>query len=242
MSGANARSDGDDLSDRDAEPTRATVLADAEALAAYLRAHLAPHQPSAQVPSREPASPRAPSDTVSSADPRLLGRSLRQAAVLAPLYARDGKPYLLFTRRAATLSRHSGEISFPGGSRDPEDMSLAQTALRETEEELGLPAARVTLLGALPPEYTVVSDFLVTPYVGWLGEGLPALRPQVAEVAEVIEAPVSALDDHLIYHEEMWTRGGAAHAIHFYDFGPYRIWGFTGRLLHQLLALLPPRR
>jgi 8-oxo-dGTP pyrophosphatase MutT (NUDIX family) len=232
MSGASARSDGDDLSGRGAEPTRAALLADAEALAAYLRALLAP------ISAPSPAS----GDALSSVEPRWLGRSPRQAAVLAPLYARDGKPYLLFTRRAATLSRHSGEISFPGGSRDPEDTSLAQTALRETEEELGLPASRVTLLGALPPEYTVVSDFLVTPYVGWLGEGLPVLRPQVAEVAEVIEAPMSALDDHLIYHEEMWARGDAVHAIHFYDFGPYRIWGFTGRLLHHLLALLPPRR
>lgn len=228
MSGASARPDGDDLSDLSGEPARATLLADAEALAAYLRSRFAPP---------DTTSDEAPSLS----DPRWQGRTPRQAAVLAPLYARAGKPYLLFTRRAAELSRHSGEISFPGGSRDAVDMSLAQTALRETEEELGLPPSRVTLLGALPVEYTVVSDFLVTPYVGWLGEGLPALRPQASEVAEVIEAPVSALDDHLIYHEEIWTRGGAAHAVHFYDFGPYRIWGFTGRLLHQLLALLPPR-
>ncbi len=214
-----------------AAPARAALLADADALAAYLRLRLAPADQS--------ASPL--DDALSPADPRLLGKTPRQAAVLAPLYARDGKPHLLFTRRAAELSRHSGEISFPGGSRDPVDVSLSDTALRESQEELGLAPSRVTLLGALPPEYTVVSNFLVTAYVGWLGEGLPALRPQVAEVAEVIEAPVSALDDHLIYHEEIWTRSGAAHAIHFYDFGPYRIWGFTGRLLHQLLALLPPR-
>lgn len=231
MSGASAQSDGD-LRDRGAEPARATLLTDADALAAYLRAHLTPLLTPA------PASDDAPS----SDDPRWLGRSPRQAAVLAPLYARDGKPYLLFTRRAAALSRHSGEISFPGGSRDPEDTSLDQTALRESEEELGLAPSRVTLLGALPPEYLIVSNFLVSPYVGWLGEGLPALRPQASEVAEVIEAPISALDDHLIYHEEIWTRGGATHAVHFYDFGPYRIWGFTGRLLHLLLALLPARR
>jgi 8-oxo-dGTP pyrophosphatase MutT (NUDIX family) len=228
MSSASARS----ADDADSIPPRELLLADAEALTAWLRARLL-------APDAPPADPIK--DTALLNDPRLLGRVPRQAAVLAPLYARDGQPYLLFTQRSADLSTHSGEISFPGGSRDPADRSLAQTALRESHEELGLEPARVTLLGLMPPAYTVVSNFLVTPYVGWLGEGLPALRPQTAEVAEIIEAPLSALDDHLIYHTEQWTRGGVTHAVHFYDFGPYRIWGFTGRLLNDLLALLPPR-
>ena len=165
----------------------------------------------------------------------------RHAAVLAPLYARDGEPWLLFTRRATGLSRHSGEISFPGGKRDATDPTLAHTALRESHEELALDGSRVRLLGALPAAYVSVSDFVVTTYVGWLGEGLPALTPSRSEVAEVIEAPLSALDDPAIYHEEIWTRGGAAHTVMFYDFGAYRIWGLTGRLLHHLLSLLPPR-
>lgn len=227
MSGASARS----ADEQDSIPPRELLLTDAEALTTWLRTRLlAPD-----------ALPVESIDAALLRDQRLLGRVPRQAAVLAPLYARDGQPYLLFTRRSADLATHSGEISFPGGSREPTDRSLAQTALRETHEELGLEPARVTLLGAMPPAYTFVSNFLVTPYVGWLGEGLPALRPQSAEVAEIIEAPLSALDDHLIYHAEMWTRGGMTHAVHFYDFGPYRIWGFTGRLLNDLLALLPPR-
>jgi len=86
-----------------------------------------------------------------------------------------------------------------------------------------------------------VSNFLVTPYLGWLAEGLPPLAPNVGEVAEVIEAPLAALDDPAIFHSEVWRRRGEAHTVYFYDFGPYRIWGLTGRLLHQLLALLPPR-
>lgn len=230
MSGASAHvADEDDRGDQ--APTRAALLADAVALAAYLRARLtAPDGGSADLAAAALAN-----------DLRLHGATPRVAAVLAPLYARAGQPWLLFTRRSAALSTHSGEISFPGGSRDPDDASLARTALRESREELGLEPSRVTLLGAMPPAYTVVSNFLVTPFIGWLGEGLPTLRPQTTEVAEVIEAPLSALDDYLIYHEEQWTRGGVAHAVHFYDFGPYRIWGFTGRLLNQLLALLPPR-
>lgn len=227
MSGASAYDP-----DSDDQPSRDELLTDAVALAAYLAARLAQ-------PPREPAPAHAPREPL--ADLRIAGHIPRQAAVLAPLYARAGKPHLLFTRRSPHLASHSGEISFPGGSRDPQDGSLAQTALRESYEELGIESARVTLLGALSPAYTVVSDFMVTPYVGWLGEGLPTLRPQVSEVAEVIEAPLSALDDELIYHDELWTRGGQSHTVHFYDFGQYRIWGLTGRLLNQLLALLPPR-
>lgn len=234
MSGASAHSadEGEREEDETEEkPARETLLADAEALAAYLRARLV-----------SPASDSADLAAAALAnDLRLRGVTPRVAAVLAPLYARAGQPYLLFTRRSAALSTHSGEISFPGGSRDAGDASLTRTALRESREELGLEPSRVTLLGAMPPAYTVVSNFLVTPFIGWLGEGLPTLRPQTTEVAEIIEAPLSALDDHLIYHEEQWTRGGVAHAVHFYDFGSYRIWGFTGRLLNELLALLPPR-
>lgn len=239
--------------DLDAVPSRSALLADADALVAYLAPRLSAPPPAFRRSAESAAPSQLPDDAPEreledaaaartlALDPRWSGVTPRRAAVLAPLYAYDGRPHLLFTRRASTLSKHSGEISFPGGSRDPGDGWLAQTALRESQEELGLDPAQVALLGALPPAYTVVSNFLVTPYIGWLGEGLPPLQPQAAEVAEIIEAPLSALDDQLIYHEETWTRGGAAHTVHFYDFGPYRIWGFTGRLLNTLLALLPPR-
>ncbi len=163
----------------------------------------------------------------------------RHAAVLAPLYAKNGAPYLLFTERSATLSKHSGQISFPGGSRDPEDLTLGATALREAYEELALDPARVTLLGTLPSAFSVVSNFIVTPYVGWLGEGLPTLTPSVAEVASVIEAPLAALADPATYHSEVWERMGTTHTIHFYDIAGHRIWGLTGRLLYTLLELLP---
>lgn len=221
--------------------SRERLLTDAGALATYLAECLAP-------PPLEGAAPvEGPVEGPVEAALRLAGRKPRHAAVLAPLYARDGQPHLIFTRRAADLSTHSGEISFPGGSRDSADSSLAHTALRETHEELGIPQRAITLLGALPATYTVVSNFLVTPYVGWLGEGLPDLRPQASEVAEVIEASLSALDDPAIYHQELWTRDGQTHAVHFFDLSPYRIWGLTGRILRDLLDLLdlldlaPPR-
>lgn len=218
---------------------RDTLLRDAGALTRYLRPLLSP-PPGAQAP--EPGGDRL-KVIVEAPEPGMAGplATARHAAVLAPVFARDGAPWLIFTRRATGLSRHSGEISFPGGSRDTTDSSLAQTALRETYEELALDPARVRLLGALPAAYASISNFLVTTYVGWLGEGLPDLTPSDGEVAEVIEAPLLALDDPAIYHEELWTRGGVAHTVMFYDFGGYRIWGLTGRLLNHLLSLLPPR-
>lgn len=202
-------------------PSRARLLRDAGALVAYLRDHLggAPQEePLASTPARA-----------------------RIAAVLAPLYAdAEGRPHLLFTRRTTTLSSHRGEISFPGGSRDASDPSLGWTALRETHEELGIEPERVAILGQLPRVFTGTSNFVVTPYVGWLGPRLPLLVPNEREVAAVIEAPLASLADPAIFHEEHWRREHVTFTVYFYDLGPNRIWGLTGRIVHHLLDLLPP--
>jgi 8-oxo-dGTP pyrophosphatase MutT (NUDIX family) len=210
-------SDSDELT-REAGALRERLLTDALALTAYLRNHL-------------PAFPAVGAPPVSSV--------AREAAVLAPLYALSGRPYLLFTRRTTQLRKHSGEISFPGGSRDPGDDTLLITALRESYEELALDVKRVEAVGALETVFSAVSNFLVTPFVGWLGEGAPNVEPNPAEVAEVIYAPLHALADPAIFHEEIWTRGGVEHTIYFFDLGPHRIWGLTGRILRSFLALLP---
>ncbi len=164
----------------------------------------------------------------------------RIAAVLAPFYLRDGRPYLLFTRRAATLKSHRGEISFPGGSREPGDATLEQTALRETEEEIGLSPERVTLLGTLEPVVTVVSNFTIMPFVGVLPGGPGLLRPNPHEVDEIIEAPLADLADPAIFHVEEWVRTGQPHLVYFFDYGPNRIWGATARMLVSLLERLAP--
>lgn len=215
---------------------RTTLLGDASALVGYLRPRLiAPSDEARAAVAPAPALPATPGP-----EPPLATVPPRAAAVLAPLYAVDGRPHLLFTVRSLDVASHRGEISFPGGSRDPGDADLAATALRETDEELGIAPRRVELLGALPLVFAGPSNFAVTPFVGWLGEGVPALTPSPAEVAEVIYAPLAALDDPAIYHTEVWQRFGQPHLLHFYDFGQYRIWGATGRMLHALLALLPP--
>lgn len=207
---------------------RADLLADADALMRFLMGRLATeHEPGGGLASLDPARALLPSTLP------------RDAGVLLPLYAREGHPYLLFTRRAPTLRSHSGEISFPGGSRETADATLAATALREAGEELHIMPEHVRVIGQLEPVFTVVSNFLITPVVGWLGEGPIAVTPNPGEVAEVIEAPLGALADPAIFHLERWTRNGRQIPVYFYDLGPHRIWGATGRILYQLLALLP---
>jgi 8-oxo-dGTP pyrophosphatase MutT (NUDIX family) len=162
----------------------------------------------------------------------------RRAAVLLGLFDQDGGTHLAFIRRASTLRAHSGEIAFPGGAVDVSDDSPVTTALREAQEEIGLDPARVEVLGILPPVFTVVSNFLITPVVAFLAHGLGTLQLQANEVAEIILLPLHGLADPTIMHTEEWTRGGLARIVYFYDYGPYRIWGATGRILNALLDLL----
>jgi 8-oxo-dGTP pyrophosphatase MutT (NUDIX family) len=197
---------------------RETLLYDADACVTYLRKHLPGLPPYAL------------------AGPEL---SARSAAVLVPLYGADGQPHLLFTRRSKNLAKHKGEISFPGGSRDPGDSSLAMTALREAHEEIGVDPTGVEILGVLSPVFVSVSNFLITPQVGWLGKDLPPLVLNQAEVAELIKAPLAALANPDIYHTEIWSRFGSSHMVHFFEYGPYLIWGATARVLFSLLSLLP---
>jgi 8-oxo-dGTP pyrophosphatase MutT (NUDIX family) len=197
---------------------RETLLYDADACVTYLREHV----------------PGLPPHVLAG-----LELSARAAAVLVPLYAAMGQPYLLFTRRSKNLAKHKGEISFPGGSRDPSDSTLAVTALREAHEEIGVDPIGVEILGALSPVFVSVSNFLITPQVGWLGKDLPPLVVNQAEVAELIQAPLAALANPAIYHTEVWSRFGSTHTVHFFEYGPYLIWGATARVLFALLSLLP---
>lgn len=162
----------------------------------------------------------------------------RKAAVLICLFERDAETHVVFIRRAATLRAHSGEIAFPGGSVDVVDTSPVLTALREAEEEIGLDPSRVEALGVLPPVFTVVSNFLITPVVAYLPQGPGMLRLQASEVDELLVFPLRGLVNPAIYHTEEWTRGGLTRTVYFYDYGSYRIWGATARMLTILLDVL----
>lgn len=161
----------------------------------------------------------------------------RKAAVLLGLFELEEELHLVFIRRASTLRSHSGEIAFPGGGNELADSSLVVTALREAQEEIGLDPARVEILGLLHPVFTVVSNYLILPVVAFLPEGLGMLQLQASEVTETLLAPLRGLSDPSIFHTEQWTREGQVRTIYFYDYGSYRIWGATARILYELLEL-----
>jgi 8-oxo-dGTP pyrophosphatase MutT (NUDIX family) len=162
----------------------------------------------------------------------------RIAAVLLPLFEQDGQIFLAFIRRATTLRSHSGEIAFPGGSVDPDDTSIVMTALREAQEEIGLDPARVEVLGLLSPVFTVVSNFLITPVVAFLPQGLGELHLQASEVHELLLVPLQDLANPAIVHTEQWTRNNRTRLVYFYDYASYRIWGATGRMLNAFLETI----
>ena len=160
--------------------------------------------------------------------------ALRRAAVLVPLFVRDGMLWVVFTRRTETVEHHRGQISFPGGVEEPEDEDLAATALRETQEELGILPEDVRLLGALSPIVTI-TDFAVAPFVGAIPQPY-AFTPAESEIAEVIEAPLGALRDPAILETRVLQ--GRDEPVLFYHHGPHVIWGATARILAELLEAL----
>jgi 8-oxo-dGTP pyrophosphatase MutT (NUDIX family) len=173
------------------------------------------------------------------------GTDYRKASVLILLYPRSGEEYVIFTRRTDTVEHHKGQISLPGGSQDPADPDAVYTALRETQEELGIDPALLEVVETLRDVYVPVSGFLITPVVARLkveggADGAPPptllFKPSPDEVAEIIEVPLSALLDDAIHRTEERTINGVTHHIHYYTYGPYEIWGATGRIIYEFLG------
>ena len=166
-------------------------------------------------------------------DPRhVAGPGDRLAGVLLPLVG-DGS--VVFTKRTETMSRHAGEISFPGGIRHEEDADILATALRETHEELGIVPGDVQVLGALPPVHTFVSAILIVPFVGVL-DGRPVLRPNEAEIARVLEFPLDEIS--AAETEVEWRRDEGVYRGHAYPMGEHTIWGATAKILQSFLELV----
>jgi 8-oxo-dGTP pyrophosphatase MutT (NUDIX family) len=155
------------------------------------------------------------------------------AAVIVPVIDID-EPTLLFTKRTETVRDHKGEISFPGGARHPEDPDLLTTALRETREELGISPDAFEVLGALPPTHTMVSGYVIAPFVGRLRER-PRIAPSPVEIAEVLELPISRLFE---VEREVEAVGGLHPTMFVYDVDGHVVWGATGRIVHGFLEIL----
>jgi 8-oxo-dGTP pyrophosphatase MutT (NUDIX family) len=164
-------------------------------------------------------------------------RGRTDAAVLLPLFGWPEDPGLIFTERRADLRRHAGEISFPGGRQDEGDADFASTALREAEEEIGLPRAAVTLQGALPPVGTFVTGYRVFPFVATI-ERPARLHPAEAEVARILEFSLREL---VAGHEmKRLVRKGVPIKTPTYTVDGHLIWGATARIVQELLERLAP--
>jgi len=161
---------------------------------------------------------------------------IRPAAVLVPVVMRAEGLTVLLTRRTAHLHDHAGQISFPGGRAEPGDASAAATALRETEEEIGLVAARVEIIGQLS-QYVTVTGYRVTPVVGLVALPLE-LRPDEFEVAEVFEVPLEFLLDPANHQRNSVVNAGIERHYYAMPYGRHYIWGATAGMLMNFYAHL----
>lgn len=166
----------------------------------------------------------------------LEGTGARASAVLAPLYEADGEVHVVLTRRAQHLRSHRGEVSFPGGGQDPGE-ALVDTALREAAEEVGLERSSVEVVGELDHLETVTSRSFIVPFVGLL-PAPPDLHPNPAEVDRVLRVPLRELLDVGVFREERWGLPPMDRPIYFFELEGDTVWGATGAMLRNLLALL----
>jgi 8-oxo-dGTP pyrophosphatase MutT (NUDIX family) len=157
------------------------------------------------------------------------------AAVLVPLYLDGAALHAVFTRRRDDLRRHGGEISFPGGRQD-EGEDLRLTALREADEEIGLDAGDVELIGALQPTPTIATNYAVYPFVGLIEPGR-TWRPSAAEVDAVLEFPLHRL--RAGYARRRLLRRGVPFRTDVYCVDEHLIWGATARIVADLLERVP---
>jgi 8-oxo-dGTP pyrophosphatase MutT (NUDIX family) len=163
-------------------------------------------------------------------------QELRPAAVLVPLVDRDAGLTVLLTQRTADMPSHAGQIAFPGGRRDKRDADLVATALRETEEEIGVGPDRVDVVAPID-NYVTGTGFLITPIVGFVAPPFE-LRPDPREVADVFEVPLAFFLDPANHHIHSRTWQGRERRYYAMPYGERYVWGATAGMLKNLWRIL----
>ncbi|MCA1834428.1 MAG: CoA pyrophosphatase [Actinomycetota bacterium] len=156
------------------------------------------------------------------------------AAVIIPIFERDGEPWMIFTRRTQHVKHHKGEISFPGGARDPQDETIQATAIRETVEELGIDSAMIDIVGELDDYPTFVTNYLISPFVAMIPED-HSFSHSEREIDEIIELPVREMATAV--RTEDWSERGRPFPMYFYESRGYTIWGVTGHILQRFFSI-----
>lgn len=165
------------------------------------------------------------------------GTECRRAAVLVPIVLTPEGARIVYTLRTGDLRDHAGQVSFPGGSPEPQDGSLLATALREAEEEVDLEPDLVEVIGALEEMYIPPSGFLVRPFVGLLGEEAElALEPE--EVESIFSVSLDELMSPQAFKKVVWEREGRPYEVPVFAVGGHEIWGATAAMTAGLLARL----
>nr|WP_316655244.1 CoA pyrophosphatase [uncultured Gellertiella sp.] len=164
------------------------------------------------------------------------GQRLKDAAVLVPVIDDADGAKVLLTQRTQSLRKHSGQIAFPGGAIDPEDGSAEVAALREAEEEIGLPRQHVETVARLP-DYFAATGFRITPVLAVVSRGFE-IRPNPAEVAHVFEVPLAFLMDPANHQQDSSVWQGVERHYYRMPYGDWMIWGITAGILRTLYERL----
>jgi 8-oxo-dGTP pyrophosphatase MutT (NUDIX family) len=160
-------------------------------------------------------------------------KDLLPAGVLVPLFEKNGELHVVLTQRTNEVEHHKGQISFPGGSKDKRDTTILETALRETEEEIGLPRNAIDVFGKLN-DFQTPSGFCITPIVAFLLP-FPSFSMNTAEVSKIFDVPLSFFLDARNERVEQHNRSGKMVNVYFYRYGQYEIWGATAAILRSFL-------
>jgi 8-oxo-dGTP pyrophosphatase MutT (NUDIX family) len=158
---------------------------------------------------------------------KISGENVKASAVLIPVFHNQGQYHVLFTERSDEVDFHKGQVCFPGGTQEPSDSSLLQTAFRETEEEIGLQAEDVKISGELDDIMTLTSNYVISPFVAFIPYPYP-FRADGREIKEIFSVPLSFLVEEANFRKDSYA----------YEYEGHVIWGATARIIRQLVELL----